>query len=129
MNIFIDANFFIYLNCFTDEYNTKYIEINNKYDLYTNVLVFDELIYISKKKYNVLYKDTSSFINNSILPFVNILDITTNTYNKAVKIMLKYKLKPSDSIHVASMLSNHIDNILTEDSDFNNIEGIKRVWL
>jgi len=129
LNIFIDANFFIYLNCFTDEYSTKYIEINNKYDLYTNVLVFDELIYISKKKYNVLYKDTSSFINNSILPFVNILDITTNTYNKAVKIMLKYKLKPSDSIHVASMLSNHIDNILTEDSDFNNIEGIKRVWL
>ena len=129
MNLFIDANFFIYLNCFTDQYSTEYIEINNKYDLYTNILVFDELIYISGKKYNVAYNDTFDFISSSVLPFVNILDIGIDTYNKAVEIMEKYKLKPSDSIHIASMINNNINIMLSEDSDFNNIEGIKKIWI
>ncbi len=63
------------------------------------------------------------------MPFVNILDITADTYNKAVEIITGYKLKPGDSIHVASMVNNNINIMLSENSDFNNIEGIKRIWI
>ncbi|WP_337860908.1 type II toxin-antitoxin system VapC family toxin [Ferroplasma sp.] len=128
-DIFIDANFYIYLNCFTDNYDSKYIELLNDYDTYTNVLAFDEVIYISYKKYNIKFDDTIDFIKNSVIPFTNILDLTINEYKKASEIILNYKTKPSDSLHIATMLNNNIFNILTEDSDFNNIDKIKKIWL
>ena len=38
-------------------------------------------------------------------------------------------LKPSDALHVATMLSNHITTIISEDRDFDKIDSIKRVWV
>jgi len=50
---FIDANFFIYLNCISDDMQRKpyedfYVKIITSYKLSTDILVLDELIYISK---------------------------------------------------------------------------------
>ena len=85
--IFIDANFFIYLNAQEPEqrklYNNFYSKLSEKYGLYTNVLVLDELIFVSKKKYNIPYNATTDLIENDILPYVAILDITANEYKKA----------------------------------------------
>ena len=78
--IFIDTNYFIYLNVQEPEqrklYNNFYSKLLEKYDLYTDVLVLDELIFVSKKKYSVPYNASIDLIENDILPYVAILGIT-----------------------------------------------------
>jgi len=130
--IFIDANLFIYLN--TEEhkrklYNDFYYKLTEKHNLYTDVLVLDELIFVSKKKYKIPYNVSIDFIESYILPYVTILDITASQYKEAKELILKYNLKPSDALHVASMLNNGITLMLSEDHEFNRVSEIKRKWV
>jgi len=131
--IFIDTNFFVYLNVQEPEqrklYNDFYSKLLEKYDLYTDVLVLDELIFVSKKKYSVPYNASIDLIENDILPYVTILGITKNEYEKTKELILKYNLKPSDALHVAAMLNNGITLILSEDHDFDRVIEIKRKWI
>ena len=130
--IFIDANFFIYLNSEEHKrklYNDFYYKLVENHRLYTDALVLDELIFVSKKKYKVLYNVSIDFIESYILPSVTILDITKNEYEKAKELILKYNLKPSDALHVAAMLNNGITLILSEDHEFDKASEIKRKWI
>ncbi len=133
MRIFIDASLIIYLNVrLPDEeaeiIDSFWLDLVSNNILYTNVLVLDEAIYVSKKKYNVEYDDTIELIDKAIIPYVNILPIRTDEYVKAKEIMRKYKLKPSDAIHVATIINNGLQAIATEDRDFDKL-GIKRIWI
>ncbi len=127
--MFLDANFLIYLNLGVREAEEFYAKLLSMETIAVNPLVLDEAIYISKKKYNVKFEDTIEFLDNIVLPYSIILPITQDDYNKAKEIILKYNLKPSDAFHVAVMLNNHINKILTEDKDFDNVKEIKRVWI
>lgn len=65
MKVFTDSPLLIYLNTVADPntramYENFYIEILNRYKPYTDVLVLDELLYASKKKYGIPYKTTTS---------------------------------------------------------------------
>ena len=131
---FIDANFFIYLNCISDDMQRKpyedfYVKIITSYKLSTDILVLDELIYISKKKYGVPYDLTIDFIKRAILPYVNILPINANILDEFLSTLELYSLKPSDAIHVAVMKMNNISVIVSEDDEFDKIPWIKRIWI
>jgi len=133
MKIFVDASLIIYLNVrLPDEeaeiIDSFWLDLVSNNILYTNVLVLDEAIYVSKKKYNVEYDDTIELIDKAIIPYVNILPIRTDEYVKAKEIMRKYKLKPSDAIHIATIINNGLQAIATEDRDFDKL-GIKRIWI
>ncbi|MET1159639.1 MAG: type II toxin-antitoxin system VapC family toxin [Thermoprotei archaeon] len=134
MKIFIDTPLLIYLNTMADSshrivYENFYIEILTRYKPFTDVLVLDELLYISKKKYNIPYDVTIEFIESNVLPYVSVLSLGENEYNQAVNILKKYQLKPSDAIHVGAMLANDISLIASEDREYDKIEGIKRTWI
>ena len=132
---FIDANLLIYLNCIKDRnarkpYETLYYQVLNSYSVVTDVLVLDELIWISKKKYNVPYNITLDFIRNAVLPYVDILPINSMIIDEFFKILInKYNLKPSDAIHIAVMTLHGISIIVSEDDDFDKINGLRRIWL
>lgn len=133
MKIFVDASLIIYLNVrLPDEeaeiIDSFWLDLVSNNTLYTNVLVLDEAIYVSKKKYDVEYDDTIELIDKAIIPYVNILPIRIDEYVKAKEIMRKYKLKPSDAIHVATIINNGLQAIATEDRDFDKL-GIKRIWI
>ena len=103
MKIFLDASFLVYLNIDVAEAE-KIDELFKsllKEDLYTDVLVLDEVIYISKRKYGVPYDETIKLLDDVILPNVKILPIRIDEYLKARENILKYNLKPSDAIHLA----------------------------
>ena len=124
----IDANFFIYMNTpiknidsFIDYYE-KELTSNRTF---TNLIVLDELIYISKKKYGIPNNVTLEFIDSMILPFTSILPLEESDY-LIMKETLKYCPKPSDALIVASMKRASITDLLSEDSDFDMIKGIKR---
>jgi predicted nucleic acid-binding protein len=38
-------------------------------------------------------------------------------------------LRPSDAIHIGAMRSNGIKLIVSEDEDFDKVEGVKRIWI
>ena len=123
MKIFLDASFLVYLNIDIPESK----KINNlfksllKEELYTDVLVMDEVIYISKRKYGVPYKETVRFLDNLILPIVEVLPIGLEDYLKAKENILKYNLKPSDAVHLAVIENNGLQAIVTEDRDFHRV--------
>ena len=127
--IFLDANFIIYLNLGIKEVENFYIKVLQEDRLALDPLVIDEVIYISKKKYNVNFNDTISFLDEVVLPNSLILPIRKEDYDKAKELMLQYNLKPSDAFHVAIMLNNSISKIISEDKDFDRIKEIERLWL
>jgi len=134
MKIFIDANLFIYLNTITDNtirliYENFYFNILKKYKAYTDVLVLDELIYVSRKKYKIPYRISLSFIESSILPYVNILKLGEDEYIEAAKILSDYNVKPSDALHLGAIKRNNIMFIASEDSEYDKIDWVKRIWL
>ena len=134
MKIFIDAPLLIYLNTLTDSrdrilYENFYIDILTKYKPYTDVLVLNELIYISKKKYGIPYKISVEFIQSNILPYTSILSLSEDEYNYAAKILMEYGIKPSDALHLGAMINNGITLIASEDKEYDKIPTIKRLWI
>ena len=133
MKVFIDASLLVYLNVRMPDNEARLVEdfwldLLTNHLLYTNVLVLDETIYVSKKKYNIGFKETLNFIDRAILPYVEILPIGLSEYLRAKNLMVKYRLKPSDSIHVATIENHGLQAIATEDEDFDKV-GLKRLWI
>jgi len=133
MKVFVDASLFIYLNVRMPEKDARLIEefwlnlvVNHM--LFTNILVLDEVIYVSKRKYGVEYVETLEFIDKVVLPYVEVLSIGLNEYLRAKELMTKYRFKPSDSIHAATIETHGLQAIATEDEDFDKI-GVKRIWI
>jgi predicted nucleic acid-binding protein len=133
MKVLVDASLLIYLNVPLDEDKTnlvesfwkRLIEIN---ELYTDMLIIDEVLYVSKKKYNIEYTETFEFLDNVVIPFVEILEIDSKIYSLFKLYLINYKLKPSDAIHAAIIKMHKLDAIVSEDKDY-DIVGIKRIWL
>ena len=133
MRIFLDASFIIYLNVdvpdhLAEKIDALYKQLVANGKLYTDVLVLDEVIYVSRKKYKVPYSETINMLDEIVIPYVEVLPIGLMDYLKAKENMLKYNLKPSDAIHLAVIENNGLQAIVTEDADFEDIP-IKRIWL
>jgi predicted nucleic acid-binding protein len=89
VKVFIDAPLLIYLNTVTDPktrilYENFYIDILTRYKSYTDVLVLDELIYISKKN-GIPQRITIEFIESNTLPYINIINLGEEEYRQAIK--------------------------------------------
>lgn len=134
MKIFVDSSLLIYLNAIADTktrviYENLYIDILTRYKPYTDVLVLDELIYVSKKKYGIPYNITIEFIESNVLPYVSVISLGEEEYKQAIKFLLDYNLKPSDSLHLGAMISNGINTIVSEDKEYDKVPNIKRLWI
>jgi len=57
------------------------------------------------------------------------LSLSEDNYKATSKILVDYNLKPSDSLYEALMKNNGIEYIVSEDRDFDRINGIKRLWI
>lgn len=133
MKAFVDASLLIYLNAMADEaqrerYENFYIDLLTRYKLYTDDLVLDELLYVSRKKYKIPYEITAEFIDTIVLPYVTVLSLGANEYEVAKKVLLEYNVKPSDAFHVAAMVNNSIRYIISEDKEFDRVKEIERLW-
>jgi len=132
LKIFLDSSFLIYLNASTDESRKPLEQLFKKIlseELYTNILVIDETLYISRKKYKIPYDLTFNFIKHIILPYTEIIPIEKIDLIPIQKYHIKHQIQPSDAIHLAAMEKKGINNIVSEDEDFDKIKGINRIWL
>ncbi|CAD5244491.1 type II toxin-antitoxin system VapC family toxin [Thermococcus camini] len=132
MKLFIDTNLFVYLLTKTPEDERKiiefYAELIENHSLYTSPLVLDETIHVAKKKYGVPYELSIEFIDEKVLPYVEVLPLTVFDYLTARGIILKYNLRPSDALHIAVIENNGLQAVVSEDEDF-DVLPLKRLWL
>ena len=134
MKAFIDANFLIYLNTLRDRdalslFENFFEELLAEYVLFTDILVLDEVLYVSRSKYKVPYPITIKLLNKLIPKYISLTPLTLKEYVKAVEVIERYDLKPSDAIHAATCMVNNIKYIVSEDQEFDKVEGIKRLWI
>jgi predicted nucleic acid-binding protein len=134
LKAFLDAPLPIYLNTISDpssraQYENLYIYFTTKYKLYTDVLVLDEVLYISKKKYGVPYDLTAEFLKTVVFPYVSVIDLAEEEFKQALRLVLEHNLKPSDALHMGAMKAMGINNIISEDRDFDRTGEVKRIWL
>ncbi|MEM1690510.1 MAG: type II toxin-antitoxin system VapC family toxin [Thermofilaceae archaeon] len=134
MKVFLDANLLIYLNAMADEvlrarYEDFYLRLLSEHRLYTDALVLDEVLFVSRKKYGVPYQVTLGFIKSFVKPFVQLLRIGLEEYEEAEEIIRLYEIRPSDALHLAVMKVNGIGRIVSEDRELDKVGWVKRLWL
>ena len=134
MKVFVDTCLLIYLNALADvharsAYENFYLDLVSRYKVFVDVLVLDELIYISEKKYGVPSSVTLNFIDSVVLPYADILSLGEEEFKQACHFIKKYGLRPSDALHSGAMKTSGIEIVASENSDFDKVEEVKRIWL
>jgi uncharacterized protein len=130
--LFLDANLAIYLNTLTGEERPildRFFKSLLKEPLFTNMLVLDETLHVSRRRYAVPYSMTMRFLRRALLPYTEIIPIAEEDLQATERYLAKYDVKPSDAIHLATMDKVGITSIVSEDEELDAVKGIRRVWL
>ena len=92
---------------------------------YTSTLTWDEVVYIVRR---VLGKVDSIQAGDKIQRFPNLrfISASEDIIRAAQKLMSESHALPRDAIHAASALSRKVDVFISDDADFDAIEGIHR---
>lgn len=129
--IYADANFFIFAFANIDEEGEKARKIleytrEGKIKLYTSTLTIDEVMWIIQHEKN---REKAGEIAKAIILTSNIelINVTYGIIDESINNYKKESLNPRDAIHLSSMQSKKIKTILSTDSDFDKIKGIKRL--
>jgi predicted nucleic acid-binding protein len=130
--LFLDANLVIYLNTVTGEERPvidRFFKSLLRKRLFTNMLVLDETLHVSKRRYAVPYAMTMNFLRRAFLPYTEIIPIAEEDLQATERYLTKYDVKPSNAIHLATMEKLGIASIVSEDEELDSVKGIRRVWL
>ena len=130
--LFLDANLAIYLNTMTGEERStidRFFKSLLREHLFTNMLVLDKTLHVSRRRYAVPYAMTMSFLRRAFLPYTEIIPIAEEDLQATEKYLTKYDVKPSDAIHLATMDKVGIASIVSEDEMLDAVKGIRRIWL
>lgn len=156
MNIFVDTNVFylyirespVYVNI-VEDFLIKAIQGTTK--VYTSVLVMDELHYrlmlgLIKDNYpgnpldtlriqrEEVIKQFSSTINEALRKLVmtinlNMIDIQRSDFDSMLGYIEDYAILPRDALHVSVMIRLGIQDIASDDLDFDRVSVIQRHWV
>ena len=125
---YIDANIFIQGILREDN---KFKEViskvaNEEFIGVTSVLSWDEIVFVVGK---FLGRDIAKREGNKFfgLPNFEFIDAKKEIILKAQKLIEKYNIKPRDAIHSATAINLKINEIISEDSDFDKINELKRI--
>ncbi len=133
MKKYLDTNVFLYPLIYEDgkaHICKKILEKVVKKELMAcaSVLCWDEFVYALRKEKG---KEISEKEGEKFLKFLNLVffDANKTVILKSQEIMERYNLKPRAAIHAATAIVNNINEIISDDPDFDKIKEIKRVKL
>ena len=129
---YFDANVFIFPQIY--DLNVKIAKKAKEYlfeltegniDGCTATLTWDEIVHIVRKRAGLKESSVAGkrFLN---FPNLRIINVDNETIGEAQKITEKYGLKPRDAIHAACAIKFCNGKMLSNDSDFDVVEKIKR---
>ncbi len=132
---YLDANVFIYM-ALSDRSEAKFISARKILESIvggttpgaTSTLTWDELVWAIRKigGIEVARDEGRKFLS---LPRLRLLAVDERILHAAQHIADTYGLKPRDAIHAACCIENGIEELITDDSDFDHIDGLKRIPL
>ncbi len=130
MKVYLDANVFIYAATDTGRSGICAVQIleavqAGKVHALTSVLTLDEITFVVKKLRDL---PTAITLGKSFLQLNNleIAPATIETAAVALEAMEQYSFLPRDALHYATARMHTASVIVTEDQDFNKIQGLKR---
>ena len=100
---------------------------NEEISACTSFLTFDEVYYkVNKVKgTDIAVKNLEAFLTMPNLKFINVDD---SIIWKALELIREFKILPRDAIHASTAFITGAETIYSQDSDFDNITGLKRIW-
>lgn len=128
--MYIDSNIFIFAATDDGELGQncrKIIELINEQKItgVASYLVVDEVVWVLKK---IVGKDDAIKIIKAMLSMpVKWIEIDRSIIIKMMEIYKETTLDPRDTIHVSSMKEVGLSIIVSEDGDFDKVEGIERI--
>ncbi len=129
--VYVDANVFVDAVLYEDKKGEQaknlLIEIaNGKFAAYTSILTWDETVWVVRK---FLGKEKAAIEGRKFVEFPNIKFIPVDTIIiiQAQRLMEKYGIRPRDSIHAATAISQGIKEIVSDDQNFDVIKEIRRI--
>ncbi|CAD6493067.1 MAG: PIN domain protein [Candidatus Argoarchaeum ethanivorans] len=128
--MYIDSNIFIFAATGKEELGQncrKIIKLINeqKITCAASFLVIDEVIWILKKEVG---KDDAIKITKAMLSMpIKWIEIKKSVIIKMMDTYEKTTLDPRDAIHISSMKEVGLSVIVSEDDDFDKVEGIERI--
>ena len=134
MRLFLDSSYLIYLRYSESDrifnYVTSFLResVERGDRLFVNMIVVDEVLWILTKKYKIPLGEVLELMDQ-LTPLLEVIPVDYTDYDVMRKTMMKYGLKPSDALHIASMNKVGIKHIVSEDEEFDKIPSIKRIWL
>ncbi len=130
--IYLDANFFILYN-FDQTRKGEHARgiqasIIAGQEAVTSSLALDEVMWVLIKNKRVKFlRETIEDIY--AVPYLDIREVGGSIPLDALDIIEKYGLKPRDAFHAAVMKDLALSEIVSDDSDFDRVEWIRRVKL
>jgi len=128
--LYIDSNVFIFAATDRGKLGQNCREIirlinEQKITCAASFLVVDEAMWILKKRVG---RDSSIKITKAMLSMpIKWVEVDKSVIIKMIDIFEKTTLDPRDAIHIASMKELGLSVIVSEDNDFDKVDGIKRV--
>ncbi len=103
--------------------------VDGKHQVTTSTLTIDEVAWVARRRYGkAACVETARHILG--LSGIRFLPATVDTAKRAVRLMEQHHtLDPRDAIHAASALDANADTIVSDDTDFDAIAGIRRTPL
>lgn len=127
--LYLDANVFIYSTINTEELGEKSRALLQKIQTgeetaETSALTFDKVFW-AIKKYNLklAFEACEALLN---FPNLEIISADREVVSSALQIIREYGLAPRDAIHAATAMAEKADAIVSTDSHFDRIKGLKR---
>ena len=129
--IYLDANFFLFaiLDVTRKGDNARKIQetiLKGKQFAETSALTLDEIMWvlIKNKKSHMLRTVVEGIYS---MPNLEITAVSSTVPMVALELIEKNDLSPRDAFHIAIMKEAKITSIVSDDEDFDDLEGIKRV--
>ncbi len=94
----------------------------------TSVFTWDEIVWAVKKKVglDIAKTEGAKFLK---FPSLILLEADEAVLITAQSLVEGYGMRPRDAIHAACCIENGIDEIITNDPDFDRVEGLRRISL
>lgn len=128
--MYIDSNIFIFAATDKGKLGKNCREVirlinEQKIICASSFLVVDEAIWVLKKSVG---KDSAIKITKAMLSMpINWIEIDKSVIIRMIDIYDKTTLDPRDAIHISSMRKVGLSVIVSEDNDFDKVDGIERI--
>ncbi len=130
-NVYVDSNIFIasliYSRSPQSVDSKRVLTAIEKGEVtgYTSTLTWDEVVWVVRK---VLGRADSIQAGEKLVGFPNLRFISASEeiIRSAQRMISEYTIAPRDAIHASSALTKKVDALVSDDSDLDVIDGIKR---